>query len=182
MRVPFVALILQLSVTDGASRQAGLWCEYRVPMDSSISDADVADLVQRVEDAAVAYIRGDIDTYLSLIVHADDYTLMPPFGGDTVRGFDSSPDALAGARSYFAGGDSTVELEQSYVAGDLAVLVVVEHQHGEVGGLPDQDWSLRVTLVFRRTASGWKMAHRHADPLTHPIGLEGAARLARGDQ
>jgi hypothetical protein len=45
------------------------------------------------------------------------------------------------------------------VAGDLAVLVVVERQHGEVGGLPNQDWSLRVTLVFRRTESGWKMAH-----------------------
>jgi ketosteroid isomerase-like protein len=34
--------------------------------------------------------------------------------------------------------------------GDLAVLVAIERQHGEVGGLPDQDWSPRVTLVFRR--------------------------------
>jgi ketosteroid isomerase-like protein len=148
----------------------------------NISDADLADLVQLVEDAAVAYIRGDVDTYLSLIVHADDYALMPPFGGDTVRGFDSSPDAIARTRAFFAGGDATVELEQSYVAGDLAVLVVVERQHGEVGGLPDQDWSLRVTLVFRRTASGWQMAHRHADPLVHPIDFERGAQLARGDQ
>jgi ketosteroid isomerase-like protein len=157
--------------------------EYRVPMDTpSISDADVADLVQRVEDAAVAYIHGDIDTYLNLIVYADDYTLMPPFGGDTRRGFDSSPDALARIRNYFTGGEATVQLEQSYVAGDLAVLVVVERQHGKVGGLPDQDWSLRVTLVFRRTASGWEMAHRHADALTHPLGLERVAQLARGDE
>jgi ketosteroid isomerase-like protein len=149
---------------------------------SSISDVDIADLVQLVEDAAVAYIRGDMDTYLRLIVHADDYTLMPPFGGDTVRGFDSSTEAIARHRRFFAGGGATVELEQSYVAGDLAVLVVVERQHGEVGGLPDQDWSLRVTLVFRRSASGWKMAHRHADPLAHPIGFERGAQLARGDQ
>jgi ketosteroid isomerase-like protein len=125
---------------------------------------------------------GDMDTYLGLIVHADDYTLMPPFGGDTVRGFDHSPDAIARQRDFFGGGHATVELDQSYVSGDLAVLVVVERQHGVVGGLPDQDWSLRVTLVFRRSASGWKMAHRHADPLTHPIGFERGARLARVDQ
>jgi hypothetical protein len=30
------------------------------------------------------------------------------------------------------------------------VLVAIERQHGEVGGLTDQDWSLRVTLVFQR--------------------------------
>lgn len=163
-------------------RRAGA-SDYRIPMDhSGISEADVADLVQLVEDAAVAYIRGDMDAYLSLIVHADDYTLMPPFGGDTVRGFDHSPDAIAHQRAFFGGGDATVELDQSYVSGDLAVLVVVERQHGVVGGLPDQDWSLRVTLVFRRSASGWKMAHRHADPLTHPIGFGRGAQLARGDQ
>jgi ketosteroid isomerase-like protein len=130
----------------------------------------------------VAYIGGDIDTYLRLIVHADDSTLMPPFGGDTVRGFDSSPEAIARNRNFFADGEATVELEQSYVSGDLAVLAVAERQHGEVGGLPDQDWSVRVTLVFRRTASGWEMAHRHADPLTHPFGLERVAQLARGDE
>ena len=124
------------------------------------SETDVADLVQVVEDAAVAYIRGDMDTYLSLIVHADDYTLMPPFGGDTVRGFDHSPDAISRQRDFFGGGDAAVELDQSYVSGDLAVLVVVERQHGEVGDLPDQDWSLRVTLVFggRRRAGRWLTA------------------------
>ena len=155
---------------------------YRVRMDhSDISDADVADLVQRVEDAAVAYIRGDLETYIHLISHTEDYTLMPPFGGDTRHGFDGSPDAIARTRSFFAGGEATVELEQSYVSEDLAVLVVVERQHGEVGGLPDQDWSLRVTLVFRRTGSGWKLAHRHPDPLVHPITFESAAQLARGE-
>jgi ketosteroid isomerase-like protein len=48
----------------------------------------------------------------------------------------------------------------------LAVLVAVERQHGEVGELPSQEWSLRITLVFRRGAGVWRLAHRHADPLT----------------
>jgi ketosteroid isomerase-like protein len=33
----------------------------------------------------------------------------------------------------------------------------------------DQDLSMRITQVSRRTASGWETAHRHADPLVRPI-------------
>jgi ketosteroid isomerase-like protein len=49
-----------------------------------------------------------------------------------------------------------------------------------MGGLPDQDWSLRVTLVFRRDGSEWRQVHRHADPLVHGINLEQLVALARG--
>jgi len=69
---------------------------------------------------------------------------------------------------------------QSYTSGELVVLVVIERQHGEVGGLPDQDLSLRVTLVFRRDGAEWRLVHRHADPLVHSISLEQLAALARG--
>jgi ketosteroid isomerase-like protein len=58
--------------------------------------------------------------------------------------------------------------------------VAVERVRAEVGGLPEQDWSLRVTQVFRRDGSGWQLVHRHADPLVTGITLEQAAALARG--
>ncbi|MCD2195017.1 hypothetical protein LQ327_16750 [Actinomycetospora endophytica] len=57
---------------------------------------------------------------------------------------------------------------------------MIERQHGEVGGLPDQDWSLRVTQVYRRVEGEWLVVHRHADPLVHPVDLDRAAALARG--
>ena len=57
---------------------------------------------------------------------------------------------------------------------------MIEQQHAEVGGLPDQDWSLRVTEIYRRDGSEWELVHRHADPLVHRITLEQAAALARG--
>lgn len=60
------------------------------------------------------------------------------------------------------------------------VLAVIEHQHGEVGGLPDQDWSLRVTMVFRRAGDQWQQVHRHADALVHPIDLDQLSALAGG--
>ena len=53
-------------------------------------------------------------------------------------------------------------------------------QHGEVGGLRDQEWSLRVTQVFRRRGEEWEYVHRHADPLARSIGPEGASALALG--
>jgi hypothetical protein len=57
---------------------------------------------------------------------------------------------------------------------------MIERQHGEVGGLPDQDWPLRVTQVYRRDGPDWLLVHRRADPLVHAVGLEQAAVLARG--
>jgi ketosteroid isomerase-like protein len=148
---------------------------------SGVTEEELADLVRLVAEAASAFIRGDMRTYLSLIEHAEDYTLMPPFGGEPRRGFDDSDEAVAALEQYFRGGEATLEVVETYASGDLAVLAVVERQHGEVGGLPDQEWTLRVTLVFRRTPAGWQLVHRHADPLAHTIDLEQAAGLARGD-
>jgi ketosteroid isomerase-like protein len=72
-----------------------------------------------------------------------------------------------------------LELADAHVWGDTVVLVMIERQHGEVGGLPDQDWPLRVTQVYRRDGSDWQLVHRHADPLVRPVDVEEAAALAR---
>jgi len=143
-------------------------------------EQELADLVKTSEARASAFMRGDMDRWIGMTRIADDFTLMQPFGGRASRGFDNSPERLARLASYFRNGDAKLELVQSYMSGDLAVLAVIEHQHGEVGGLPDQDWSLRVTLVFRRQGAEWWLVHRHADPLVRNVGLETAAALARG--
>ena len=74
-----------------------------------------------------------------------------------------------------------VEVDASYVTDDLAVLAVVERQRGLVGDLAEQDWSLRVTLVFRRDGGQWRLVHRHADALVHTIGWNTLSQLARGE-
>jgi len=146
----------------------------------SITPDDMDALVRRMDEAAGAFIRGDIDHYVSLFDHPDDYTLMGPTGGDVVRGFDSSEERLAQFRSFFASGEARLEVAQTYTSGNLAVLVAVERQHGEVGSSPDQDWSLRVTLVLRRVGDRWHLVHRHADALVHEIPWSHLAELARG--
>jgi ketosteroid isomerase-like protein len=148
--------------------------------DEGIGEAEIAELVRRTGQAASDFIQGDIRGYLEFIRHADDYTLMPPTGGETRRGFDESDESVEAIASFFHGGEAELELVESYASGEMVVLVAVERQHGEVGKFPDQDWSLRVTLVFRREGGEWWLVHRHADALVHPITMEQLSALARG--
>ena len=146
-----------------------------------ITDDEVAKLVERVREAAGALMQGDVRRYFALVNEAPDYTLMPPTGGPTRHGPDSSPASIVALEKFFAGdGEADFELEHSYASGELVVLVGVERQRGTVGGLPDQDWSLRVTLVFRREGADWRLVHRHADALVQPIGMDQLSLLARG--
>jgi len=148
---------------------------------SEITDEQVDELVARVREATGALMGGDVRRYLALVDEAPDYTLMPPTGGPTRRREELTAATIAGLEAFFSGGgEGDLELEQTYTSGDLAVLVGVERQHGSLGGLPDQEWPLRVTLVFRHEESGWRLVHRHADALVHPIDMALVSRLAAG--
>ena len=148
---------------------------------TATKEQELTNLIGTSEARASAFMRGDMERWYAMTRISDDFTLMQPFGGGASRGFDGSPERLARLARYFRNGDAKLELVQSYASGDLVVLAVIERQHGEVGGLPDQDWSLRVTLVYRRQGAEWWLVHRHADPLVRKIELETAATLARGE-
>jgi ketosteroid isomerase-like protein len=140
----------------------------------------IATLVRLAADKNAAFMRGDMELWARLTPIANDFTLMQPFGGPVSCGFDKSPARLAELSRYFRNGRAQLELVRTYGSDDIVVLVMVERQRGEVGGLPDQDWSLRVTEIYRRRGTEWQLTHRHADPLTRSISLEQAAALARG--
>jgi ketosteroid isomerase-like protein len=140
----------------------------------------VAELTQRSAIANAALMRGDTKTYRDLITLTDDFTLMSPFGGTPTHGRDMSEDRWDAMARFFSNGTLTQEVVAAYGVADMVVLVVIERARGEVGGLPAQDWPLRVTLVYRREDGAWKLAHRHADPLAGGISLALAAELARG--
>lgn len=154
---------------------------WPVSIHDSDANADLANLVATSSRAHVALMKGDAATYAASMKHTHDFTLMQPFGGKVVRGFDMAPEHLAALGGFFRNGDFKQEIIQFISSGDVAVLVTIERQSVEVGGLAKQDWPLRVTLVFRREAGEWCLAHRHADPLVEGISLEQAAALARGE-
>src|ERR1700754_868211 len=134
----------------------------------AISDNELDELVRRTEEATTAFMRGEMDRYLELTPHARGYSLVNPFGG-TPTSYEDRGESLRAAADFFADGEAKVELVESHAWDDTLVLVMVERQHGRVGGLPDQRWDLRVTQVYRREGSEWVVVHRHADPLAEPI-------------
>ncbi len=170
--VVLIVLLSILGIVLGAAARAGAR--------AGAPDQDVAALIRRSADANKALVRGDIDGYLALIEHSKDYTLMKPFGGAPARGFVDSPEHRAAMAKFFESGTLDQEVVATLASGDLVVLVAVERVRATVGGLPEQDWSLRVTQVFRRNGRGWQLVHRHADPLVTGISLEQAAALAHG--
>jgi ketosteroid isomerase-like protein len=63
------------------------------------------------------------------------------------------------------------------IAPELAYSVEVESYRARVGGAEELvPVSLRVTTVFRREGDAWKVAHRHADPITAPRPPESVIR------
>jgi ketosteroid isomerase-like protein len=160
-----VALVLPLS---GCQRAA-----------SAEQEDIVAQLAARAESANAAFINGDMRRWWQIVGPvAEDFTLMQPLGGVS-HGFDPSPERLDQLARTFTRGEATFELVQGYASGDMAVLVFIERQRAVVAGLPEQDWSLRVTQVWRRSGDSWYLVHRHADTLVDNIGLEQTAALAR---
>lgn len=149
------------------------------PDASARERAVLAELTMRAASANDAFVSGDMRRWYRLVSPiAEDFTLMQPLGGVS-RGFDGSDAHLDQLARTFTAGEATFELVQSYVSEDVAVLVFIERQTGVVAGLPAQDWSLRVTQVWRRCDRGWELVHRHADPLVDNIGMARTAELAR---
>lgn len=149
--------------------------------DSPAANLAVVELVRRSEDANSALLRGDIDAYRSLITLTEDFTLMAPFGGKPSRGPDITEETWQRMGRFFKNGTLKQEVIQAYGSADMVALALIEHGHVEVGGLPAQNWPLRVTLVYRRFGAAWRLAHRHADPLVGQITLARASALALGD-
>jgi ketosteroid isomerase-like protein len=144
-------------------------------------DQVVAGLIRQSAESNTALMRGDVHRYRELVKHADDFTLMSPFGGRPTRGSEMTSERWEATGRFFRNGVFDQDVVQAYGRNDMVVLALIERQTVEVGGLPAQSWPLRVTLVYRRDGAEWRLAHRHADPLVAGISLDKAAALARGD-
>lgn len=144
------------------------------------TDAELSALVERATQAHESLMRGDIDAYRRNLELSEDFTLMDPFGGKPTGKPRSEEHWQRIGRLFRDGSGASFETISAYRADDLAVLVAEEHAHVAVGELPAQQWSLRVTLVFRREEGVWRLAHRHADPLARGVSLAQAGAIALG--
>jgi len=141
----------------------------------------VDELVRRSAEGNAALMQGDARSYMARVPLSDDFLLMSPFGGRPSQGVPYTPERIEAIARFFKNGSFEQELIRSWISPDTVVLATIERTNAEVGGLPAQDWALRVTLVYRREGSEWRLVHRHADPLARGVTVAQAAAIARGD-
>ena len=121
---------------------------------------------QRVE-AARAYVNGDADPLARLATDANPATFFSP-RGDLVQGAQAVDARYrADAQGFATGNDTTIEVLQMGVSEGVAYWVGVQRANVHLQGRAElAPFNLRVTEIFRREGSTWKLVHRHADPLT----------------
>ncbi len=112
-------------------------------------------------------LNGDPSGYAALFADRDDITLgnpFGPFGKGTVAVLSALNNA---ATKYRAGSVVKVERIAVYGGGNTYVVVEIEHDRAKLGTSPDfSEFAARVTSVYEKIGSQWKLVHRHADPIT----------------
>jgi ketosteroid isomerase-like protein len=111
--------------------------------------------------------RGDPSGFFELYSSSEDATLANPFG-PPARGRAQIEQAGRRAASNYRDGrviefESFAKLETE----GFGYTVEIERFETKVGGSDETTpVALRVTCIFRRENGGWKLIHRHADPIT----------------
>jgi ketosteroid isomerase-like protein len=119
--------------------------------------------------AGLEITNGNPEVYKTLYSRRDDVTLANPFG-PTARGWSEVSATLDRAAEHYADGEVVgFENVSTVLTSELAYTVEVESYRARVGGAEElASVAIRVTTIFRRENGVWKVAHRHADPITAP--------------
>ena len=138
---------------------------------------DVDELIERYQLGLDDFMKGNPEPVKELFSHKEDVTQANPLG-PPAHGWDELVATVEHAASQFRDGRLVgVEVVEKRVTAELAYTVWLEHAEGKVGGREDVAPStLRVTMIYRPEEGGWKVVHRHADPITTPQPAESVIR------
>ncbi|SRR6266498_2832737 len=134
------------------------------------------DLVVVIEEdhlALNALVRGDPEPKKKMFSNREDVSLANPIG-PPIRGWDQIEQTLERVASQVREGEPIrFERISEYASADLAYVLEIERTRARVGGSEKMaPFSLRATTVWRQEDGAWKIAHRHADPITAPRPIE----------
>ena len=138
---------------------------------------DVDELIERYQLGLGDFMKGDPEPVKELFSHREDVTLANPLG-PPAHGWDEVGATIEHAASQFRDGRLVgVEIVEKRVTPEFAYTLWLEHAEGKVGGREDvAPATLRVTMIYRPEEGGWKVVHRHADPITTPQPAESVIR------
>jgi ketosteroid isomerase-like protein len=128
-----------------------------------LADSEWTDFIAKLEAAEHDFAQGRPAAFKDLWSHSDDVSICGAFGG-VESGWDKVGSRLDWASSQFSEGTRSREEIRSAVGTEFAYLVQTEHIRFRIPGRTEPSTlDLRVTMVFRREADGWRIVHRHAD-------------------
>src|SRR5688572_30171990 len=138
-----------------------------------MSASDLDQFIQRYHEALGGIVRGDAEPMRRLFSKRDEVTLANPLG-PPARGRVEVEQAMVRAASNFRDGqDLRFERLAAHETADLAYIFEIERVRMRIAGSDElTPVALRVTSVFRREADGWRVDHRHADPIMGPRSAE----------
>ena len=127
-------------------------------------DEFLGSVLPTIHEMEMAFHNGNAEPRMRIWSHNDPVTL---FGALlTKRGWDEVGPAFEFLASRFSHGQSyEYQVIAAGASGDLAYIVGTERTTASVGGAAPEPYALRVTTIFRREDGGWKIVHRHADPM-----------------
>jgi len=130
---------------------------------------DLDETIEQCRSAYSAFAKGNPEPVKALFSRRDDVMLANPFG-PAVHGWQQVSAALDFASSNFRDGEVIhFETVARYTSPDLALIHELEQWQAKVAGRSElSQFDLRVTTTFRREDDGWRLIHRHADPIATP--------------
>jgi ketosteroid isomerase-like protein len=124
-------------------------------------------IIEQIHAALGEFVKGNPEpAKLVWSSHRDDVTLGNPFG-PFAHGWEQVVAAMERAAANYKDGQVLgFETVSRYETPDLAYTVEIERYRARIAGKEPADVALRCTSIFRRENGGWKLVHRHADPIT----------------
>lgn len=135
--------------------------------EESTSESGFDGAVEAFRRALEPYLKGDPGPVTELFSRRDDVTLANPLGPPRRGPAGVTAAAAEGAAHLTDGSVRRFEEVTRYSTPDLGYVVQIERTQARVdSGEHLSPLALRVTLIFRREGDTWRIAHRHADPIT----------------
>jgi len=136
-------------------------------MSSSSTHSDFTAFMTQREAAARAYVNGDAGPLDRLSTQAEPASFFGPAGGHRSGAAAVTTAYRQGTALFSGAGETHLEILQQGASDTLAFWTGIQRAtvrlHGKAEAVP---MDLRITEIFRREDSGWKLVHRHADMLT----------------
>ena len=127
---------------------------------------DLDQVIEQYHQALDEFSRGNPDPVKDFYSGRDDVAIANPFFPLT-RGREQVVARLERSVQNFSDGEVGFQNVVKWVSDELACIVELEEWRTKVGGREEvTPFTLRVTTLFRAEGGGWKVVHRHADPIT----------------